>query len=564
MEPLIFDGAFGTYFAQRGGRGAPELANIARPDDVLEIHREYIEAGAQAIKTNTFAANLGLDGDFDRIKEILEKGWELAKRAAEGENVRVFADLGPIYSDGAAEEYIRLADVFLDLGARDLLFETLNDAAALKDVIAHIRRRAQGCTVIASFAVGQDGYTKTGHYYKTLLTEAEQAGADHVGLNCICGPAHMLRLIKDIPTGRHSLAAMPNAGYPTIVNSRTVYQDNPEYFADKLCEMYAYGADIVGGCCGTTPEHIRLAAELMKKTKRISAPVVESVKRRVEKPRFKQAVIAVELSAPVDTDTEYILSASAKAKESGADFITVPDSPMGKTRANSFMISAMIERRVQIKTIPHVCCRDKNQIAIKGDLLAANIENVDNVLAITGDSVTKTDRNDAKNVFNFNSYKLIEFIRGLNETVFEKRPYNICAALNINAANFGVELERARRKIESGAVCLLTQPIFSEENIKNYLLAKEKLDCRILAGVMLLAGYKNALFLNNEVPGVEIPESVIDSLRDKGAEETKKICVDYAINIADRVSDGCDGYYIMTPLKKIDFSAQVVKYLRRK
>ena len=272
--------------------------------------------------------------------------------------------------------------------------------------------------------------------------------------------------------------------------------------------------------------------------------------------------IAVEINAPVDLDISYMLEAAKKAKEYGADFITVPDSPLGKTRANSFMISSIIKRTAGIDTIPHLCCRDKNQIAIKGDLIAANIEGISNVLVVTGDSVAEAHRSDAKQVFGFNSLKLISFIKNLNETVFHDNSYNICAALNTNAENFDAELKRAKNKIENGANCFLTQPIFSEKNIDNFLKAKKILNCRILAGIIPLAGYKNALFLNNEVPGIEIPDKIIMDLKDKSAQESKEISINYAKNIIKKVEENCDGYYIMTPLKKIDFSIELIKYIR--
>ena len=565
-EKIIFDGAFGTYVVtQNIELDFPEMANIAAKETVLRIHREYIAAGANAIKTNTFAANRELVPQFPVLKSIIENGFAIATQAVAHTDASVFADMGPINSEDAANEYIEIADIFLACGATRFLFETLNETKNLGPVIAHIRSKVENPVIITSFAVSQDGYTKLGNYYKDLFDEASGMGADYVGLNCICGPAHMLNLIRDIPAGKYNLIAMPNAGYPSTVNGRTIYVNNPAYFAAKLWDMDACGVKILGGCCGTTPEHIRQFTAGIKTgaSQKLSPPIIENPVKAAAKNDFQNTVIAIELSAPLDTDGAYVWKAAAVAKEAGADFVTIPDSPLGKARANSFMIASSIQRQVGIKAIPHVCCRDKNQIAIKGDLIGANMDQVSTVLAITGDSVAKADRGEAKNVFGFNSFQLIAFIKSLNETIFSSNPYTICGALNINAPRFDIELKRAESKIAQGVDCLFTQPILSQRNIENYFRAKEELPCKIIACILPLAGYKNALFLNNEVPGIEIPQEIIDKLRDKGPEDAKEISIQYAISIVEKIKHNCDGYYIMTPLKKIEFAAEITRYIRR-
>ena len=569
-DTIIFDGAFGTYIAQRNlSLDFPEMANITSPDVVLDIHKEYTASGADAIKTNTFAANSGLISDVSVFNDIIRKGFDLASLAVADSAVKVFADIGPVAGENASYEYRRIADIFIGCGAKNFLFETLNEIKNLQSAIAYIKNTVPGSLVIASFAVGQDGYTKSGEYYETLLDEAAFFGTDYVGLNCICGPSHMLDLIRKLPTNRYNLSAMPNSGYPTTVNGRTVYNDNPGYYSEKLFEIYSHGVNVIGGCCGTTPEHIRKFREKKENFEKQSPKIIPKAAtnprgRAAAKESFNKtgAAIAVEINAPADLDMSYTLKAAKKAKEHGADFVTVPDSPLGKTRANSLIISSIIKRTTGIETIPHICCRDKNQIAIKGDLIAANIEGICNVLAVTGDPVAEINRSDAKHVFGFNSTRLIGFIKNLNDTVFSSRPFTICAALNTSSENFDAELQRARDKLAAGADCFLTQPIFSKKNTKNLLTAKETLNCKILAGIIPIAGYKNALFLNNEVPGIEIPDEIIERLKDKDVLEAREISVDYAIGIIEKIKTFCDGYYIMTPLKRIDFSVELIKYIR--
>ena len=569
-QPLLFDGAFGTYYdsmmSAEEKTGYPELANLKDPEMVLRIHREYIESGARAIKTNTYGANSRLTTEPQVLRKVLINGYTLATQAAEGKNIQVFADIGPVPEERAAEEYSAIAAVFLEMGASHFLFETLGDVTPCGEAFQQIKSRNAAAVIIASFAVTQDGYTRTGRYYLDLFDEAVSLGADIVGLNCICGPAHMLDLLKKTD-GRYRISAMPNAGYPANINGRCVYVDNPAYFADKVKQLRAAGAAVVGGCCGTTPAHIAAVAAAL----RTGSGRVEMV--RPSKPPQKpesashsvdsgHTIVAVEISPPADTDMRYALDASRQMKEAGADFITIPDSPMAKTRSNSLMIEGMIQREAGIPTIPHLCCRDRNQIAMKGDLVAGNILGLRHILAITGDPVPAEDRSAAKSVFGMNSWQLMRFISSLNKEIFPDTPYRLYGALNINAANFDAELKRAEKKIENGAVGLFTQPLFSQENIRRFQTAGEKLSCRLMAGILPVAGYRNAVFLNNELPGIEIPDEVVTALRDQGPEKTMEISLTYCRSIIDAIRSVCGGYYVMTPLKKTAYARAVVRYIR--
>lgn len=567
-KPLLFDGAFGTYYNNKTlNNQNPEFANINDKEAVFNIHKEYILSGANAIKTNTFGANLTISTDYTVIKAIIENGYNIAFRATSGTEVLVFADIGQINSENAVVEYKEIVDSFINLGATNFLFETLLEIETLKPIIGYIKRTVSKSVIITSFAVSQDGYTKSGEYYKDLFELATNAGVDYVGLNCICGPAHMLNLLGKVNTQKYNLSIMPNSGYPTFVNGRTVYIDNPEYFSDKLYDIYCSGAKIIGGCCGTTPEHIKAIANRINSDANSHIYNIENTSQRIKPSKstifdLDKKIIAVEIDSPIDTGVSYLLNASKKAKQCGADLITIADSPLARTRADSIMIASKIQREIGIETIPHLSCRDKNLIAIKGILIAGNIEGVKNILAITGDPIALADRIDLKNVFSFNSFKLINFINKLNDDIFFALPYNICGALNINSINFENELNRAKEKIINGAICLFTQPIYSKRNADNLLLAKKSLSCKILAGIMPIASYKNALFLNNEVAGIEIPKAIIDRLKDKSCDEVKQISIDYCKEIINNIKDNCDGFYIVTPLKKIDFVEELIKYIR--
>ena len=572
-NPFIFDGGFGTYYQKISGKNMfCECANITEPDTVLKIHKQYLKAGAMAIKTNTFGANSLLGLSFDEVTEIIEKGYDIALNATKNTDALIFADIGYINSDkeDVILEYTKIAQAFINLGAKYFLFETLAEYDAIKPAIRHIKQCDKDALIMVSFAVTQDGYTKKGHYYKDIIFEASKnESIDVVGLNCICGPSHFYNLIKELDISNINFSAMPNSGYPSTVNGRTVYQDNAEYFSDKIIDIYKLGVNILGGCCGTTPTHIEEVVEKIKN------PINELVKNdtnndseikseNVKNNKFKEKmlsgkkIIAVELDPPNNTNYEYLISAAEKALLSGADVITLSDSPLARARADSIIISAKIKREVNVDVLPHLSCRDRNYIGIRSALLGASIEGINNLLVVTGDPVVQTDRGNTKGVYNFNSFNLISFIKNLNTELFSNSPFFIGAALNVNSSSFELELKRAIQKTENGAEFLLTQPIFTQEAIENLKKAKSILNCKILAGILPFSNYKNALFLNNEVSGISIPEDIMSSLKDKTPAQVKEISADYCLNIINKISDYCDGYYIMTPMKKIDLVCDII------
>ena len=572
----FFDGAFGTYYFESGGcHEYCELANLDEGELVRQIHREYIAAGATAIKTNTFGANsFLLDGR--QTEEIIKKGFALATEAAAAK-ATVFADIGGIHTEPeiAQVEYLRIADLFLQCGAKHFLFETLPELSPVLPATAAIKERDPEAEIIVSFAVSQDGYTQSGLYYKELIAAAASVpGITACGLNCICGPSHLLTLIRQLDLTDVCFSAMPNAGYPQTINGRTFYRNNAVYFSQKLKEIYCAGATIVGGCCGTTPEHIRLAVDAIRKEQNgvpattlpaVSAPLPASRQNSfADKLKNKNRVIAVELDPPLTPDISFQLGAAQKIAEAGGDVITVADSPLSRARADSLITAARIHRDTGMEVLPHLTCRDRNHIGIKSALVGAGIEHVHNVLAITGDPVAQTDRNRIKSVFSMNSFQLISFIRSLNDEIFFDDPYQIGAALNINAPSFDAELERAQRKVESGANFFLSQAIFSPAAVENLDRAARKLCVPVLAGILPIAGYKNAVFLNNEVSGITIQDELIQRLKDQPPDAAREISLEYSKKIIDSVAGTAGGFYLMTPLKKVDLVCELIRYIRQR
>lgn len=595
-NPILFDGAFGTYYASlTGDTGRCESAVLTAPGVVGRIHKEYLSAGANAILTNTFAADPFNFPDPAQLREILSAAWRIANEAVSevsGEEggssgaadtrtpAAVFADIGVSFpGEGVSAEelsraYLTRAEIFLELGAKHFLFETLDDLTPVLPALRMLREK--GVFTAAAFAVSPDGYTSSGRHCRSLISEALKY-ADIAGLNCVCGPAHMLSLMTDLvssgmPAAR--LLAMPNSGYPVRQGGRLIYSDNPEYFAGKLGDIRRLGVMALGGCCGTTPEHIRLSAIALggisgvAQSGRETAAVAEVKHSRLSHllAAGDKTVIAVELDPPHEPDAAFLLSAAREISKAGADVITLADSPLARPRADSFMLAAKLHRELGVDVLPHLACRDRNRVAVKSALLGASIEGVANLLAVTGDPLPmgSTADDGTSGVFNFNSFRLMSYIGSLNESVFASKPFCICGALNVNAVNFDSELKRALKKIECGASALFTQALFTDESVENLERASRLLNCRIMAGVLPLAGYKNAVFLNNEVAGITIPDEVIAGLKDKSPEETFELVLKYSSSLIDRAAPYCDGFYIMMPLKKVEIVARLVRYIREK
>lgn len=574
---FLFDGAIGTYYSSKHNTNtACELANLFDRESIYNIHKEYIEAGANAIKTNTFGANrFSLACDQQEVDKIIKKGWEIAKRAVEGTNVLVFADIGPIpLVDGnsALDEYKRIVDIFMECGAEYFLFETFPNYDVLLDISAYIRLTKPKAVIVTSFAVYPDGYSKEGLFYIDMIDKISRTGlVDAYGLNCISGPAHMCRLIKDLNISGKNIIIMPNSGYPASERGRTVYIDNSEYFAEKILDLKRMGVKILGGCCGTTPRHIAATSKLLngnityienlKHTESSIKPTVPK-KNILYKLLESKKPILVEIDPPFDTNWEYMLKDAFLLKQAGADMITIADSPLAKARADSSILAAKIYREAGIPTIPHITCRDKNLLGIKAMLLGLHIEGVRNVLAITGDPIAHTERENIKGVFSINSSKLAAYISSLNSNVFSDEEFKIGGALNINAVNFEAELKRSVAKIENGISYFLTQAIYTDTAINNLIKATKTLNVPIFAGIMPLVGYKNAQFINNEVPGIEIDEKIIDMFKDKSREESEVIGIDLAVGIINRLYENVSGFYLMTPLKRTNVICELIKKIK--
>lgn len=577
--PLIFDGAMGTYYANVSDNPLSkcEFANIYERNTILNIHKEYINAGCKAIRTNTFAANrTSLESDFQKVREVIEKGYEIALEAVSGTDVLIFADIGPIpvSDDGnIMEEYKEIADVFLGLGAENFVFETFGSDEGLAEVCAYIKEKNPDAFILVEFAVTPEGYTRLGESGKKLTENAlKLTTVDACGFNCVSGPYHLLQYIKTIDTGNKIISVMPNSGYPTIINNRTFFDNSKEYFADQMLEIAKQGVSILGGCCGTTPQFIRetvlrikeLSAGEIVQNKQIEKAGDEKPKREnllINKINNGKKIIAVELDPPVDTDIDFFMRSAGILKNHGVDAITIADCPIARARVDSSILACKLKRELDITPIPHMTCRDRNINATKALLLGLNIEGVNNVLVVTGDPIPSAQRDEIKAMFSFNSAVLAKYITNLNENTFSN-PFNICGALNVNARNFQHQLAHAKKKIENGVTMFLTQPVLTKEAVENLKLARKELPAKILGGIIPVVSYRNACFMNNEISGITVSDEIIQQYKDTTKEEATELAVKISTDIVKEIAPYVDGYYLITPFKRIDIISEIINKIK--
>ncbi|MDD3839041.1 MAG: bifunctional homocysteine S-methyltransferase/methylenetetrahydrofolate reductase [Clostridia bacterium] len=581
---LLTDGAMGTYYSKLSGKDAmyTEIANITQPELIKKIHMEYINAGAKFIKTNTFSANtLSLDLPWEKVEQIIKKACQIAYECTEGKNIFIGADIGPIPDlldqesqadkDITMEQYQLIIDTFLEQGMDIFIFETFSSTDYIKELSRYIKDKKPTSFIISQFALMADGFTTKGISASRLIQEIRSTDTiDAYGFNCGTGPSHVFNILKTFDFKEDIVSIMPNSGYPEVKNQKTVYIQNAEYFADIMMDIESLGVKILGGCCGTTPLHIRSMYKKInypsykKSKKQVSGkkkvPIKYYKKQIGGKLKHKDFPIAVELDPPSNTGVDKIIQGAYILKQNGVDVITISDSPLARTRMNSVMLAAMIQREVGIETVPHICCRDRNIIAIKSDILAAHAQGIRNILAVTGDPVPGGKKSEIKGVFNLNSISLMKMISEMNKEHFKHDPYIIGGALNLAAANMEMQISRTHKKIQAGSTFFLTQPIFKPEVTKNIKNINRSKDIKILGGIMPLVSYRNAMFLNNEVHGIQIPEKYINMFSpDMDRSQAQDIGIEIACNIAQEIKSYMDGFYIVTPFNRVEMIVQILK-----
>lgn len=574
-KKLLADGSFGTYYGARYQTDEmPELANTNHRERVEEIHLSYIESGARFIRTNTFACNTALlSSDINILTENIKSAISCAKSAVlkSKKEVYIAGDIGHIPENGTIdyeqleEQYYIIGKTFAENGIDILLFETLPDAERIMPAIKRLKSEYD-LFVILQFCVNQYGYSSSGQSAARLLADADKSElVDATGLNCGVGPGHMDKILsKASVSDKTFLTALPNSGYPQVIRSRIQYSDNAEYFSQKVSEIADKGADIVGGCCGTSPRFIKSLSELLDTTHKPrvyqyhnsdtenKSNIKNGFFRNTDGTLKDKKLIAVELAPPADACDDRLLEAARYLKSVGVDVLTFPDSPSGRTRTDSVLMAQKVRLETGLEVMPHICCRDKNAIAMRSLFLGAKINDIKNFLIITGDPIPAMARQTTKSVFNFDSVGLMKILRDMNTEMFSDSPIAFGGAINQSRLRIDGEVKRVLRKIEAGAEFFLSQPVFSKEDADRLRLIKEQTGARILCGIMPLVSRKNALFMKHEIAGVPVTDEIVERYPENATKEQgEAVGIEIAKEVIDLTSDFADGYYFTFPFNRV-------------
>ena len=579
-KPLLFDGGMGTYYKAKPGTEC-EQGNLLDSAGVRKVHREYLAAGAEAIKTNTFGLPRMAAARQPDWQALARAGWKLAAEAAVETGAAVFADLGPAPDTEAAPAgsiYTAVARCFVEQGAKNFLFETLSSDAGVLEAVQAVKAQVPDAFVLVSFAVLPDGYTREGMYSKDLVRRMTESGiVDAVGFNCVSAPGAMRTLVQQLGSTALPLSVMPNAGYPVVTRTQVKYQGKPEYFAKELARIAAEGVRILGGCCGTTPAHIaamRAALDSLPAVEKAApavqvstpeAPTVEKDDAFLRKLNAGKKVIAIELDSPKDADLTNYLAGAKRLQAAGADLLTIADCPIARARMDSSLVACRVHRELGLCTLPHMTCRDRNLNATKALLLGLYAEGVREVLAITGDPIPTAERDEVKNVYQFNSRKLAQYIVSLaGEGREMPSPMTVFGALNLNARNFEVELRRADEKLENGMSGFLTQPVLSEQAVENLRRTRETLGerAKILAGIMPVVSQRNAIFMENEVNGIHVAEDIMEAFAGLDREQGEALGLEISLKMAREALPYADGFYLMTPFNRVALMERLIARLK--
>lgn len=592
-EVIVFDGGTGTYLYEKGiyiNTCFDEL-NLTNPDIVAEVHREYAAAGADVIETNTFGANrfkLAPHGLEQKVHDINLRGSQIAKGVA-GEHALVAGSVGPLgvqieplgklSYDEAADAFREQVRGLLDGGVDLIILETFSLVAELQQAIRAVRTLNATIPLIAQVTINDDGHLLSGASLESYIKAVASSDVDVVGLNCSVGPKAMLDALETLKTlTALPISVQPNAGLPQNIGGRNIYMTSPEYMAEYAKRFIQTGATIVGGCCGTNPEHIkaiRRAVRALRPLKRmdvtaeslsVSAPEAVHVFGKTEKSRLsnklvrKEFVTLVELVSPKGVSPAREVEKARKLHHFGVDAINIPDGPRASARMSALALAAIIQRDTGIETVLHFACRDRNVIGMQSDLLGAWALGIRNVLAITGDPPKLGNYPNATAVFDVDAIGLTNVMHRLNHgldlagnPIGEPTGFNIGVGVNPGAINLDEEIRRLDWKIEAGAEYVITQPVFDIRILEQFIKRIRHVTIPLLCGIWPLISFRNAEFMNNEVPGASVPPDIMERLRktttkEEGFAEGVRIARETYEHVRSEVA----GVQLSAPMGRID------------
>ncbi len=589
---VVADGAVGTVLRSRGlpQEHCQEEVNLSQADLLLALHREYVNAGAKILTTNTFKANrlnlatYKLEG---QLKDINARGVELARRAAHGTPVWVGASVGPLRvmlkpygdvdeseaRDVCREHVAALADAGPDL----FILETQQSVLETLFFLDACREVAPDIPVLASLTFNREGRTFFGDTPVEGCRKLAAHGADVVGINCSVGPADTLPLVEEVARHvDHPLVAMPNAGYPTQVEGKIVYLSNPEYVADYVKKYVDLGVNVVGGCCGTTPETIRAIAAAvggLRPVKRQVASngwlVTEEIPPEVPTPQgevldgfFRKLgrtfAVTCEIEPPKGPDAREAVEMARLLKQAGADAVNIAENPMARVRLSPMALAHFVQQETGLSTILHMTCRDRNLLGLQSELLGASLLGVEGILALSGDPATIGDFPTATTVNDVNVVGLIKIIRSLNRgldfsdnAIGKPTQFSVGVGVSLTPRDPDREIEKLRERLDAGGTFALSQPIFELDGARRFMDRLKGLPVHILPGILPLASLKQALYLRNEVPGMVVPDEVIAALEKfDRREDQMALGVDLAKKLLDGLRGFADGAYLTSGGRK--------------
>lgn len=599
-QVVLFDGAMGTMLYKKGAyiNQCYEGLNLSAPGMVSDIHQAYLQAGANVLETNTFGANrlrLAEHDLADKVTEINQAAVKLAKSAADdqawvagsiGPLGAYLKPLGPIELTEAQSIYQEQLDALLASQVDLLLFESFTDPKELKTVI-ELARRLTDKPIIAQGTFNEKSETAIGTTVETFICEIGALPIDVIGFNCSTGPAPMIALLeKAVTLTNKPISCMPNAGFPKVVEGRYMYLASSEYMAEYAKRFIQTGARVVGGCCGTSPKHIKAMRSAIralfpgKQTNEIGPVCVNdatgvTVKEiaLAEKSGFakkladKEFVTSIEITPPRSADPAAVLEKCRFLKTQGIDAVNIPDGPRASARMSPQVLAMLIEQQVGIEAVLHYTCRDRNIIGMQSDLLGLYAAGIRNLLIVTGDPPKVGDYPDATAVFDVDAIGLTKIVTGLNlgqdvggNPIPQALSFLKGVGVNPGAINLDQEIERLYQKIEAGAEFAITQPVFDPEIFLHF---DEKIkDCPIpiIAGIWPLVSYKNAEFMNNEVPGASVPAPIMERMRSKqSGPEAQQEGVLIAGEALRLIKDRIAGVQVSAAFGKVDLAVAVMQ-----
>jgi len=592
-EILIADGAMGTLLYSYGKDSCIEQLNLSHSEQIMDIHKAYLDAGAQIIQTNTYAANylkLSRYGLEDSVKEINSKAVQLAKQAVQSK-AYIVGSMGG--NRGINPQAISIEEIkrsfreqlycLLLEGVDGILLETYYDLEELETVLA-IARKETDIPIIAQVSMQEVGILQDHTTIGQALNRLESLGADVVGLNCRFGPHHMLMALEQIAIpSKAYLSAYPNAGLPAYTDGVFHYDGDPDYFRKSAQSFREQGVRLLGGCCGTTPEHIRAFALELKDTEPvqkkalkikeekivISTPTIEREYLPLQTIVKERPSVIVELDPPKKLDTTKYFKGVKALKEKGIDAITMADNSLASPRISNSALGHLVKQQTGVRPLIHITCRDRNVIGLQSHLMGLHTLGLHDLLAITGDPARVGDFPGASSVYDVSSFELIQMIKQFNEGLSfsgkdlgQKTSFSVAAAFNPNVRQLDKAVQRLEKKITYGADYFITQPVYSEEKIISIYEETKHLDTPIYIGLMPLTSSKNAEFLHHEVPGIKIADSIRNSMATykddpiKAAQEG----INITKSLIDTAAELFNGIYLITPFLRYEMTVELSEY----